>query len=164
MIGFLIALALFCLQLWVKNELLETAFVNNVHFLFWWYVATGVVTISLAALVWAGDLGVEGARLRYGISSSLGWMLGLARVPLQYKRTLYFLLVRRLLMGAGVFLLMRGLQPAGATFAWDEGYLWVGGIVLGVSLLALVFVPLVRKSTASANGVSPKSSARPMAN
>ena len=149
MFGFLIAVALFGLQFWVKNELLETAFVGSIQFLFWWYVLAGALTISVAALAWAGDLGTEGARLRHGISGSLGWMLGLPRVPLYHKGALYFLMTRRWLLGVGAYLLTRGLQSVGATFEWGEGVLWAGGITLGIGLLALVFVPLMRKSVAS---------------
>ena len=154
MFGFLIALALFGLQFLINRELLETAFVNSVLALTWWYAAAGVITVSLAALVWAGDLGTEGARLRHGVSSSLAWMLGLPRVSLHRKGVLYFLLLRRTLLALGSYLLMQGLQPAGATFIWDESFLWAGGALLAMGLMAFLFVPLLRKIIASTHQIA----------
>jgi len=143
--GFLIAVALFALRFLIRNELLETALVDSIHFLLWWYVAAGVVTISLGALAWAGDLGTEGARLRHGVSSALAWMLGLPRLSLRRKSVLYYLMLRRVLLGLGAILLAQGLQPIGATFAWDERYLWAGAVLMGVGLIASVFLPVLRK-------------------
>ncbi len=155
MFGLLLALTIFALKLFVGTVLLEEALVDGFRFLFWWYVVMGVVTISLAALAWAGDLGTEGARLRHGIATALGWMLGLPRVPLQYKSALVFLILRRLLLGVGVYWLTRGLRAVGATFVWDERLLWAGGLALGVGLLMGVLVPLLRRVSSSAHeGVS----------
>jgi hypothetical protein len=139
------ALGLFGLQFWMGNQLLETAFVVSARFLFWWYLATGLLLISLAALIWAGDLGTEGARLRHGVVSALSWMMGVPRMPLHLKGALYFLMVRRLFLGVGAYFLVRGLQPAGATFAWDERLLWAGGIALFIGLITSSLPPLLRR-------------------
>ncbi len=148
MFGFLLAVSLFGIQFWIMNELYETSFIESARFLFWWYALAGAFVIGVAVLSWAGDLGTEGARLRHGVSSALGWMIGLPRVPLRRKSALNFLIVRRLCFSVGAFLLVRGLQPAGATFEWHEGRLWAGAITVSVGVLLFAIVPLLRRAHA----------------
>lgn len=145
MFGLLIALAIGAIKLSVLSILLEDVLVDGVRFLFHWYISTGVVTISLGALAWAGDLGTEGARLRHGIISPLSWMIGVPRLPLRDGKILLFLAVRRLLLVVGAYLLTRGLQAVGATFIWDGRLLLAGGIILGLGLIAVVFSPILRR-------------------
>jgi hypothetical protein len=143
--GFLIASTLVALRLLLDRILWETAFIEGVQFLFWWYLIAGVVVVALAMLAWAGDLGTEGARLRYGIAGALGWLIGLPRVPISSKGALLFLMLRRLLLGVGAYLLTLGLRAVGATFVWDEELLWAGGIILGLGLVMALFVPLLQR-------------------
>jgi len=147
MFGFLIAAALFGLKFASGSALLETSFIESARFLLWWYVTTGIAVVFLAALAWAGDLGTEGARLRHGIPSTLGWLIGLARVPLTWGSALIYLLLRRLTLGTGAYLLTRGLREVGALFVRDERLLLIGGVLLAFGLAAALLVPLLRRWT-----------------
>lgn len=150
MFGFLIAAALFGLKFASGSALFETAFIESARFLFWWYVVAGSAAVFLAALAWAGDLGTEGARLRHGIPSTLGWLIGLARVPLSWGSALIYLFIRRLALGTGAYLLTQGLQEVGALFIWDERLLLIGGVVLAFGLVGALFVSLLRRRISTA--------------
>jgi hypothetical protein len=144
-IGLLIALTIAGLRYAFGTVLPEDVFIESARFLFWWYLATSLMGISLGALAWAGDLGVEGARLRHGVATALGWMLGVPRLPLQYVGILLFLTVRRTLFIAGAYLWTRGLQAVGATFTRDDQLLLIGAILLGLGILSATLNPLVRR-------------------
>lgn len=144
MIGVLLAAAIGGLRFATGHPLLENVFIESSRFLYGWYWVTGVASILVGTLAWAGDLGTEGARLRYGAGSVLSWMLGLPRVPLGGS-PLLLLVVRRVLLGVGAFLLTKGLQPVGATFVRDEELLLVGGTVLVVGLALGLLALLVRR-------------------
>jgi len=141
----LIASTLAALRLLLDRVLWETAFIEGAQLLFWWYLVAGVVVVALAMLAWAGDLGTEGARLRHGIAGALGWLIGLPRVPLSSKSALLFLMLRRLLLGTGAYMLTQGLRAVGATFVWDGQLLLAGGIILGLGLVMGLFLPLMQR-------------------
>ncbi|GEM_PF-2935223 len=145
MIGLLIALTIAALRYAFGTVLPEDVFIGSARFLFGWYLATSVVGISLGALAWAGDLGVEGARLRHGVATALGWMLGIPRLPLRYVGILLFLTLRRALFVAGAYLWTQGLQAVGATFARDEQRLLLGAVLVGLGVLSGGLVPWLRK-------------------
>ncbi len=145
MIGLLLALTIAGLRYAFGTVLPEDVFIGSARFLFGWYLATSLVGISLGALAWAGDLGVEGARLRHGVATALGWMLGVPRLPLQHVGVLIFLVLRRALFVTGAYLWTRGLQAVGATFARDDQLLLLGAVLLGVGLLSGLLVPLLRR-------------------
>jgi len=146
-IGLLIALTIAGLRYSLGTILPEDIFIESARVLFWWYVATGIVSVSLGALAWAGDLGTEGARLRHGVATALGWMLGVPRLPLQYVGVLLFLAVRRTLFAVGAYLWTQGLQAVGAIFVRDDQLLLIGAVALGSGLFAIALVPLLRKLT-----------------
>lgn len=145
MIGLFLALTIAGLRYAFGTMLPEDVFIGSARFLFWWYLATGIVGISLGALAWAGDLGVEGARLRHGVATALGWMLGVPRLPLQYWGVLFFLALRRALFVAGAYLWTEGLRAVGATFARDDRLLLLGAVLLGLGVLSGLLVPLLRR-------------------
>lgn len=145
MIGLLIALTIAGLRYAFGTVLPEDVFIGSARFLLGWYLTTSAVGISLGALAWAGDLGVEGARLRHGVATALGWMLGIPRLPLQHVGVLLFLAGRRALLVAGAYLWTRGLQAVGATFARDDRLLLIGAILLGLGVLSAALNPLVRR-------------------
>lgn len=125
--------------------LFESVFIESARLLFWWYVVSGVVLVSVATLAWAGDLGVEGARLRHGIGSPLSCILGLPRVALCYGGPLVFLILRRLLLALGAYGLTLGVRAVGATFRRDEQLLLVGVVLLGLGLALGLILPLLRR-------------------
>ena len=140
MIGFVIATIIVILKLLTNTPLFETAFIQVTSFLFWWYVATGVSSVLLATLAWAGDLGTEGARMRVGIATPISWMIGLSRTPLNSFWTLLFLIVRRGLFVGGAYLLTQSVQAVGAAFAQDNLLLLFGGI----SIMVAIFLGFIR--------------------
>ncbi len=145
MIGLLIALTIAGLRSAFDTVLPEDVFIGSARFLFWWYLSTSLVGVSLGALAWAGDLGVEGARLRHGVATALGWMLGVPRLPLQHVGVLIFLVLRRALFVVGAYLWVQGLRAVGATFARDDRLLLVGAVLLGMGVLSGLLNPLLRR-------------------
>lgn len=145
MIGLLIALTIAGLRASLGTILPEDVFIGSARILFWWYVATGIAGVSLGALAWAGDLGTEGARLRHGVATALGWMLGVSRLPLQYVGVLFFLAARRTLFAGGAYLWTQGLRAVGATFVRDDQLLLIGAVLLGVGVLSAALTPLLRR-------------------
>lgn len=135
MIGFIVAAIYAALRLALYPVLQETVFIEASWLLFGWYLVTGCVMVATAVLVWAGDFGSEGARMRHGVATPLAWALGLARVPMASLMPTAALAVRRVALILGAFWLTRGLQAVGAEFVRDEPMLIMGGIAVGIGLL-----------------------------
>ncbi len=149
MIGFLVAATYAALRLALTPALPETVFIEASRLLFGWYLTTGLLTVATATLVWAGDFGSEGARMRHGVATPLAWALGLARVPMASLAPLMALAVRRLLLGVGAFWWMQGLRAMGAEFVRDEPTLVMGAVALGIGLLlGLLCWPMRRMADA----------------
>ena len=135
MIGFLVAATYAALRLALNPALPETVFIETSRLLFGWYLLSGFVMVATGTLVWAGDFGSEGARMRHGVATPLAWALGLARVPLSSPTPLLALALRRLILGLGALWWMQGLRAVGAEFVRDEPTLIMGAVAIGIGLL-----------------------------
>lgn len=135
MIGFIVAATYAALRFALYPVLRETVFIEASWLLFGWYLATGFIMVATAVLVWAGDFGSEGARMRHGVATTLAWAFGLAHVPMASLTPTMALAVRRLILVVGAFWWTQGLQAMGAEFVRDESTLIMGAIAIGVGLL-----------------------------
>jgi hypothetical protein len=145
MYGLLIAATILIVKLSLGIVLWQTAFIEISQFLFWWYIGSGVLAVGLAVLAWAGDLGTEGARMRHGIASNIGWIIGLSKVPLTHVTPVLYLALRRGLFIFGAYLLTQGVQAVGATFSQDDLSILLGAFCLAGSLLGGLATPQFRR-------------------
>lgn len=158
MIGFLVAATYAALRYAFNPALPETVFIEASRLLFGWYLASGFILVATASLVWAGDFGSEGARMRHGVATPMAWALGLARVPLASLTPLLALVIRRLILVLGAFWWTRGLQAVGAEFVREESTLIVGAVALAIGLLlGLLRRPMRRLAPAPRLTVEPPS-------
>ncbi len=145
MIGLALGITIFLLKTYLEASLWETLFIESAQILAWWYAIWGICAVTLAILAWAGDLGAEGARLRTGIATPLGWLIGLSRVPVSHPGVILFLLTRRLLFFAGAYFLTLGVRAVGALFVQDELYIAIGGICIILSLVMGLFTGKLKR-------------------
>ncbi|MBI1729130.1 hypothetical protein HY229_08375 [Candidatus Acetothermia bacterium] len=145
MIGLCTALVLAALKLSLEENLWETTIIQSAQFLWWWYLLTGLFLSGIVILAWAGDLGVEGARLRAGIATPVSWLTGLSRIPVNHLGVVVFLCARRLILLLGAYFLMQGIQAVGALFTRDESYFVLGGVFLALGLGMGLFSSAIRR-------------------
>jgi len=139
MIGFIIAVTLVALKLLIDTASPELAIIQTIHILFWWYLSTGVIILTLTTLAWAGGLGSEGARMRFGIATPLAWLSGINRMPLTNGFVFIYLSVRRALFLVGAYFMMHSFHDIGTGFIRDE-VAFLGGMF---ALIAGLVVRLI---------------------
>lgn len=146
MYGLFIAATILIVKLSLGIVLWQTVFIEISQFLFWWYIGSGVLAVNFAVLAWAGDLGAEGARMRHGISSNIGLLIGLSRVPVNQIWPVIYLAFRRGLYVLGSYLLTQSVQAVGATFAQNDLHILAGAFCIICGLAVGLVAPQFRRA------------------